>query len=102
MDKRKVYISGPVTGLEYSEASENFRNCAKLVESTGKYEAVNPLEGEPEGLTWEQYMRRDIKKLMDCDRIISMPGWTGSEGAKMERELALSLGIKPISLCDLI
>jgi hypothetical protein len=48
--------------------------------------------------TWQEYMREDIKALMDCDGIFMLDGWNRSKGARVEKELAEELEIKQITL----
>lgn len=89
---RKIYISGPITGYDREERKRTFAAAAKHYEDLG-YKAVNPMEGEEEGLEWEDYMRRDIEKLCKCDAIAMLPGWEDSKGARLEYEVAMALGM---------
>lgn len=41
-------------------------------------------------------MKADIKLLMDCDAIYLLKGWEDSKGARIEKELAESLGYRII------
>jgi nucleoside 2-deoxyribosyltransferase len=61
-------------------------------------EVVDPTQLCPEGSrpTWLDYMRADIKALVDCDSVLILPGWEESRGARVERMLAEALGI-PVS-----
>lgn len=57
---------------------------------------VNPVEvcaHLPEDANWRTFMRTDIVALMQCDTIHMLPGWWGSEGARLEWWLALKLGM---------
>ena len=65
----KVYISGKISGLSEKVYKNNF-NSAELYLTGLGYDAVNPISDGliPNG-TWEDYMRRDIKLLCDCDYI---------------------------------
>jgi hypothetical protein len=65
------------------------------------YEGVNLAEmdaNDPEPLTWEQYLRRDIRVLLDCDGIALLPGWERSRGAQLEAHIAHALGMRPMYL----
>lgn len=93
----KVYISGPVTSLPYKEAKKNFSIAQQKLEKKG-YEVVNPLNiGLPLCDTWTNFMKADIKMLMDCDAIYMLAGWQGSQGAVIELNLAIQLGYKIIN-----
>lgn len=88
----KVYISGPMTGVEdlnhpaFNEAASWLRSCG--------HEVVNPAElGEPDGWTWEQFLRRDLRYLLECDAIFLLPGWHASRGANLEQYVAVKLGL---------
>lgn len=92
-NKKKVYISGQVTGLDHAKAKWMFSRTAEEINKTEGLIAVNPLYGEEAGQTWEWYMKKDIKLLMDCDLICMMPNWEISRGARVEKSLAEILGI---------
>lgn len=87
----KVYISGPITGVK--NYRKKFEEAAQKIREQG-LEPVNPCEGEEEGHEWEYYMKRDIKKLMDCQAIFLIPGWEKSRGAQVEAALASELKIE--------
>ena len=51
------------------------------------HEVCNPAEldqEEPGMLTWEEYLRRDIKVMLDYDVIVLLPEWETSRGARFE------------------
>lgn len=87
----KIYISGPITGNP--EFKRDFAAAAAEIRAAG-YEAINPAENElPEGAQWADYMRSDIRLLIDCDAIYMLPGWRNSKGAKIEHDIAAALDI---------
>lgn len=94
--KPKVYISGKISGLSEKVYKNNF-NSAELYLTGLGYDAVNPVSEVtiPNG-TWEDYMRRDIKLLCDCDYIYLLEGWEDSDGASLEKLIADNLGIKQL------
>lgn len=64
------------------------------------YRVINPAEldlGEPEK-TWEGCLRRDIRELVKCRAVATLPNWTKSKGARLEVHIARELGcpIKPL------
>ena len=97
-----VYISGPITGVD--NYNENFIMAERALQYSG-YDTVMPvtigaalkskLKREP---TWAEYMREDIKALMDCDGIYMLDGWEKSSGARLEEHIAVRIGIKRIEL----
>ena len=91
--KKKIYISGPISGYELGERKEAFAKVKKLLELKG-YEVVNPLEnGLPPSSTTFQHMKRDIELLLECDEIYMMHKWTHSAGCKIEFEIATAIGL---------
>lgn len=96
--KPKVYISGKISGLSEKEYKNNF-NSAELYLTGLGYDVVNPVSEVtiPNG-TWKDYMRRDLKLLLDCDYIYLLDNWTESTGAKVEYSLARDIGIEWLRL----
>lgn len=97
---KRVYVSGPMTGMpDFNYPA--FNAAAAQLRAAG-YEVVNPAEldaNDTGPMTWEQYMRRDIKALMDCDGLALLPGWRNSRGALLESFLARALGfdVRPLN-----
>jgi len=89
----KIYLSGPMTGhpdLNFPA----FHAAAAELRAKG-HTVINPAEKQDEvkpGMTWEDYMRQDIRLMMDCDAIHMLPGWRGSRGARLELHIAKELG----------
>lgn len=91
--KTKIYISGPVTGIPDLNAPA-FNSEAAWYRALG-HEVVNPIDVKlGQDATWLDYMRADIKLMMDCDRIHMLPGWQASRGAVVEYNLAVALGLE--------
>lgn len=94
MEKSKVYISGKITNnpvykLQFAAAERELKNEGLL--------PVNPArEILPEGSTWADYMRHDIRLLCDCGAIFMLTNWRQSRGARLERRLAQKLGLEII------
>lgn len=96
--KPKVYLSGKVSGLEPKVYKNQF-NSAELYLTGLGYDVVNPVSyTEDPNWTWKDYMKRDLKLLLDCDYIYPLEGWEDSAGATIECNLADSLGIKVLTL----
>ena len=95
--KKKIYISGPISGLDLNVAMENFKNAKiKAIEVTGNdYEPVSTFDYTTDfQQEWKDYMKEDIKKLCDCDAIFMMKGWENSRGANMEYFIATQLELE--------
>ena len=60
----------------------------------------NPAEnGLPANAAWSAHMRVDIRMLMGCYRIATLPGIEASKGAQLELHIARELGM-PITPAD--
>ena len=91
---KKIYISGKITNNANYKAEFE---AAGLALKIAGFQPVNPAEEHlPDGATWADYMRHDIKLLCDCDAIYMLRGWRESAGAKIEHKLARDLGIEII------
>lgn len=93
----KLYISGPMTGI----AQHNFPafNMANSWLKQVGYETENPAaKGVIEEWTWEDYLKYDIHKLIECQGIATLNGWSRSKGANLEVHIAraLSMPVRPV------
>lgn len=89
--KKKVYLSGKITGLSYENAFENFAR-AELKWKNDGYEVVNPMTIEHNHLkSWVDFMRVDLKAMLDCTEIYMLNNWESSKGAVIEHNLAVEL-----------
>lgn len=114
----RIYISGPISaevpGVPYEERKSRFNVTEGFFRSQG-LQVVNPLtigacsdrdcggKETPEehgGFhhTWKCYMKYDLIGLLDCDAIALLPNWYQSPGARLEKHVALALGMEPVHL----
>lgn len=94
---KTIYISGPMTGLPDLNFPA-FHVAAAELRAQG-HTVVNPAEKQEEGqpdMTWSDYMRIDLRMMMDCDTIHMLPGWQESRGAKLEYMVAAELGFEVV------
>jgi hypothetical protein len=90
-----VYISGKITGLPIEEARHYFVEAAKHLQIQG-HTPCDPMLHVPfnEDWQWSDYMKADIKLLLNCDAIFMLHNWKESRGAKIEHDLAFALEMK--------
>lgn len=108
----KVYITGPISGLQDS-SYQAFFDAEKQLTNLG-HEAINPAEpdsvkndsatspasSEETSLSWEHYIRRDMPKMMLADALCLLPGWKDSRGASLKVSIATALKIPLLILKD--
>lgn len=95
----RIYIAGPMTGCKDFNYPA-FHAAEVMLRSLG-HEVENPAE-EPETppAGWAGWMRLGIAKLIRCDEVCLLPGWRDSRGAKVEADLAETLGMPTRFLVD--
>jgi hypothetical protein len=99
MKRGILYVSGPMTGFpEFNKPA--FYAAEQALRAAG-FEVVNPVDnGVPDDAEWHQHMRADIKMLMDCTGVALLPGWLKSNGARLEADIAVRLGMRVEVLAD--
>lgn len=94
---KKIYISGAITGIPYAQAMRNF--VLSSLDARLRFpdaETINPMVEAPyrEGNTWEDYMKEDLKLLLQCDAIFMQSNYKGSKGAMAEKQVAEWCGLE--------
>ena len=101
--KRRIYISGPMTGIEPREYRRRFREAEPILRRHG-YGCINPCRVWPcrfpwlfrlmnallgKRLTYAVILAYDLILLMTrADGIAMLPGWQASRGAQNENYTA--------------
>lgn len=99
----KLYIAGPMTGLPDWNYPAFNEAAATLRRRYPNDIYVNPVElDEDEGLDPEDtadyssvyfdVLARDLRRVMDVDGLVLLPGWEASRGASAEVAIAKALG----------
>lgn len=88
----KVYISGPISGLDVKRVEANFAEAERVIREAG-HTPVSPLNnGVPQGASWEEHMKEDVKLCMDSDSVLMLYDWKRSRGCRIEHTLACEMG----------
>lgn len=101
---KTIYLAGPMRGYELwnfpaFDANQKYLEIrgwsvispAAMDREHGFDETVETTFSQEQ---WETAMRRDYEAIMRSDAIALLPGWHNSEGAKLEREMAIRLGVE--------
>jgi len=110
--KRRIYISGPMTGIEPREYRRRFREAEAILRRHG-YGCINPCRVWPcrfpwlyrlmnallgKRLTYAVILAYDLILLMTrADGIAMLPGWQASRGAQIENYVARHFPMMGIS-----
>ncbi len=92
---RIAYVAGKVTGLPKEEVNKKFNLIANQLGSMG-YQVVRPLSISDDTRPWDETMRAEIRKMLECDEVHMLPDWQQSRGAQLERDIALRLGMEVV------
>lgn len=94
-NRKRVYISGPMTGLPELNAPAFNQAAAKLRRLD--YAVCSPTETSGflgEHLAHHEYLRFDFERVLEADFLVVLPGWEKSKGARAEILMALRMGVK--------
>lgn len=84
----RLYIAGPMSGRpEFNRPA--FNEAEAKLQAAG-YDVLNPAR-QPDGLEYEEYMRRGFEDIGNADGVALLPGWRESSGARREVSFADSI-----------
>lgn len=92
MNKKRIYISGPMTSLTEEQVKTTFFRGSMEVALLGYY-PVSPHKVSGYPFEYEEYMQVDLAILGVCEGIYMLRGWEHSSGARRELELAKEKGM---------
>lgn len=87
-----VYIAGPMTGKTLFNYPA-FYGFAGLIEKEYGCRVINPAR-QPNGLTYDEYLRRAVEDVKTANAILLLSGWESSKGARREFNLAAERNIR--------
>ena len=110
--KRRIYLSGPMTGIEPREYRRRFREAETILRRHG-YGCINPCRVWPcrfpwlfrlmnallgKRLAYAVILAYDLILLMTrADGIVMLPGWQASRGAQIENYVSMHFWMQGIS-----
>ena len=97
----KVYLSGSIK--HDPDYVAKFARWEDKLYDEGWDEVVNPVtivahQPHQPGFGYHDFMREDIRAMLDCDTIAFIPGWEQSTGARVELTVAVAIGLGIIFL----
>lgn len=96
---RRIYIAGKVTGLPWEEVVRKFADFERYLAGPC-VEVVNPITHVMTMSrvkvidSWAAELKECIPAMLHCDELHLMPCWKQSRGARLERYIAIRLGMK--------
>jgi len=87
----RVYISGPMTGIE-NYNFDNFNRAEQALKKDG-HVVLNPARN-PSGLEYKHYMDIDMAMIRGSEAVFCLEGFERSRGSMAEVAYAISLGLK--------
>lgn len=96
MQRLKVYISGPMKDI-INNNKEEFDKAALYIKTIG-HVPVNPLHLTEHLInpSREECLKIDIEELLTCQGIYMLNNWENYNGAKLEYNVAMAIGLKRI------
>lgn len=93
----KLYVAGPMTGLpEFNYPA--FRRAAADLEAAG-FQVEDPSTNvNPTPDDYHGWLRAGLAQLITCDAVALLAGWEASGGARLEVNVAATLGLRVRSL----
>ena len=101
MERKRIYISIPISGHDIEEVKEKARDIRKCLlmdefdweKGWNSTDVITPFDvcSKPDK-PYSYYMGKDIEALLECDAIYLCEGWQNSKGCMAEFEVARIYG----------
>jgi hypothetical protein len=93
---KTIYISGGITGI--STYRETFKKAEEFLRTKHNHVPVNPVNIGDALInpSYEDYMKADLKALLNCTHIFMLKNWKKSKGACFELATAKMCGLEII------
>lgn len=98
MEKVKVYVIAKVTGVPYEEVKSKYECARDIIEFSGEFEVVIPIDHIHEQTDWHSAMKIAIPLLCSCEAYTYMDFPHTSAGGIIESMIAAVLKIKYIPM----
>lgn len=97
--KKKIYLSVPISHLDYEKQKEHAEKVGRYMEDMG-FEVLSPFNnGVPDDAHPSEHMRADFKLLLEADAIFMCKGWEDSRGCMAEWTVATSCHMDVLYEC---
>lgn len=95
-----LYICGPMSGLpEYNYPA--FNAAEKAIRERFGCRVLNPAR-QPDGLEYDEYMRRGCADVVSASVVVVLDGWRKSPGAVVEMATALIHGRRVVEYAEVM
>jgi hypothetical protein len=97
--RSRIYVAGPMTGLPDMNYPA-FRHATALLEAAGHQVEDPSTNTNPVPDDYHGWLRAGLAQLIRCEAVALLPGWEGSGGARLEVNVAATLGLTVKPLAD--
>lgn len=89
----RIYVAGPMTGLPELNYPE-FRRASAILTAIG-HDVEDPSTNvNPTPDDYHGWLRAGLAQLITCDAVALLDGWETSGGARLEVNVAATLGMR--------
>lgn len=94
----RLYLCGSISDGDTASAETREANVLRFYQAEDLlfrrgFGVINPARRGHSGQHWIDYMRAALRDISECDGLALLNGWEKSRGARIEHDLAVSLGM---------